>query len=68
MTIYRDGGKGDFPRPVADRDKYESNWDAIFNKKPKPPTGGFFTTEDNEQATLTTSTTNNETDIQQTNG
>ena len=59
MTIYRDGGKGDFPRPVADREKYESNWDAIFKKKPKPPEGGFLTTTENEQTPITPSTTNN---------
>ena len=29
----RDGGKGDKPRPIPDRDKFEKNWDAIFNKK-----------------------------------
>ena len=30
----RDGGKGDRPRPIPDRKKFEKNWDAIF-KKPK---------------------------------
>lgn len=67
MTIYRDGGKGDFRRPVQNKEQFESNWDAIFKKKPEPPTGGFLTTEENEQATITTSTTNNETNLQQTN-
>ena len=27
-------------RPPIDKEKFESNWDLIFNKKPKPPTGG----------------------------
>lgn len=32
----RDGGKGDAPRPIPDRKKFEENWDAIFKKKPAP--------------------------------
>lgn len=32
----RDGGKGDKPRPVEDRKKFEENWDTIFKKKEKP--------------------------------
>lgn len=29
-------GKGDKPRPLSvPRDKFESNWDKIFNKKPE---------------------------------
>lgn len=30
-------GKGDTPRPIQDREKFDSNWDAIFNKKEKIP-------------------------------
>lgn len=26
-------GKGSTARPIPDRKKFESNWDAIFNKK-----------------------------------
>jgi hypothetical protein len=26
-------GKGSTARPIPDREKYESNWDAIFGKK-----------------------------------
>jgi hypothetical protein len=26
-------GKGDAPRPIQDREKFESNWDNIFKKK-----------------------------------
>lgn len=26
-------GKGDAPRPIKDREKFESNWDNIFKKK-----------------------------------
>ena len=29
----RDGGKGDTPRPIADRKSYADNWDAIFKEK-----------------------------------
>ena len=29
-------GKGDTPRPIKDREKFDSNWDAIFGKKKKP--------------------------------
>ena len=35
MTNNRDGGKGDRPRPIPDRKKFEKNWDAIFKKKVK---------------------------------
>lgn len=30
-----DGGKGDNPRPIPDRKRYEDNWDAIFGKNQK---------------------------------
>ncbi len=26
-------GKGDTPRPIKDREKFDSNWDNIFKKK-----------------------------------
>ena len=28
-------GKGDTPRPIQDREKFDNNWDVIFNKKDK---------------------------------
>ena len=28
-----DGGKGDSPRPIADRKSYADNWDKIFKEK-----------------------------------
>jgi hypothetical protein len=28
----RDGGKGDTPRPIKDKEQFDKNWDAIFNK------------------------------------
>jgi len=28
-----DGGKGSAPRPIADRKKFEENWDAIFVRR-----------------------------------
>jgi hypothetical protein len=28
-------GKGDTPRPIQDREKFDNNWDAIFKKLPK---------------------------------
>lgn len=31
-----EAGKGDTPRPIVDRAKFESNWDAIFGKKKCP--------------------------------
>lgn len=30
-----DGGKGSAPRPIPDREKFESNWDKIFKKPNK---------------------------------
>ena len=27
-----DGGKGDKPRPIKDREKFDKNWDSIFKK------------------------------------
>ena len=32
---YRDGGKGDKPRPMPNREQFEKNFDLIFGKKPK---------------------------------
>jgi hypothetical protein len=29
----RDGGKGDKQRPIKDKEQFDKNWDAIFNKK-----------------------------------
>jgi hypothetical protein len=32
-----DGGKGDTPRPLSvPKEKFDSNWDAIFKKQPDP--------------------------------
>jgi hypothetical protein len=28
----RDGGKGDTPRPIKDKEQFDKNWDSIFNK------------------------------------
>lgn len=28
-------GKGDTPRPIQNREKFDSNWDNIFKKKDK---------------------------------
>lgn len=39
----RDGGKGDKPRPIPDRKKFEDNWDAIFKKKPEELKAQFKT-------------------------
>lgn len=25
-----DGGKGDTPRPIADKEQFDKNWDSIF--------------------------------------
>ena len=31
----RDGGKGDKPRPIPDRKKFEDNWNKIFENAKK---------------------------------
>ena len=31
---YRDGGKGDKPRPMPNREQFKKNFEAIFGKKP----------------------------------
>lgn len=31
---YRDGGKGDKPRPLPNKEKFDKNWEEIFGKKP----------------------------------
>ena len=36
MATTRDGGKGDAPRPIKDKDQFDKNWDAIFKKLEKP--------------------------------
>lgn len=35
MGNHRDGGKGDKPRPMPNREQFESNWDSIFGNKQK---------------------------------
>jgi hypothetical protein len=30
---YRDGGKGDMPRPMLNREQFEKNFEVIFGKK-----------------------------------
>lgn len=36
MAISRDNGKGDLKRPLGvPMDKFDTQWDAIFGKKPK---------------------------------
>ena len=30
------GGKGSKQRPIRDKNKFDTNWDAIFGKKDKP--------------------------------
>lgn len=32
-------GKGDTPRPIKDREKFDNNWDNIFKKKEKKDEG-----------------------------
>jgi hypothetical protein len=32
---YRDGGKGDKPRPIPDKEQFAKNFEAIFGKKKK---------------------------------
>lgn len=32
---YRDGGKGDKPRPMPNREQFEKNFETIFGKKKK---------------------------------
>lgn len=34
---YRDGGKGDKPRPLPDKEKFDKNWEEIFGKKTNIP-------------------------------
>jgi hypothetical protein len=35
---YRDGGKGDKPRPLpANKEQFEKNWESIFGKKTNIP-------------------------------
>lgn len=31
----RDGGKGDKPRPILNKEQFEKNWDTIFKKEKK---------------------------------
>ena len=48
----RDGGKGDAPRPINNREQFENNWDAIFKKKTEPepiPFAGMMDIEDEKE-------------------
>jgi hypothetical protein len=33
MSNTNHGGKGDKPRPIPNREKFEKNWDSIFKPK-----------------------------------
>ena len=47
---YRDGGKGDKPRPIPNREQFEKNFELIFGKKGKENGNETKTTEeDNAQ-------------------
>ena len=49
---YRDGGKGDMPRPIPNKEQFEKSWDNIFGKKEKNfepvPFGGMMEVEDDD--------------------
>jgi hypothetical protein len=30
---YRDGGKGDKPRPMPNKEQFDKNWESVFGKK-----------------------------------
>jgi len=49
MTTH-DGGKGDAPRPISNKDQFDKNWDEIFNKKEE--TIHIEVEADNEHATI----------------
>ena len=34
---YRDGGKGDKPRPLPNKEQFDQNWESIFKKKTNIP-------------------------------
>ena len=49
----RDGGKGDKPRPIKDREQFDKNWDEIFKKdKDEQSTNGNGNTERNSRDTI----------------
>jgi len=50
MTTH-DGGKGDAPRPISNKDQFDKNWDEIFNKA-KEETIHIEVEADNEHATI----------------
>jgi hypothetical protein len=37
MNNYRDGGKGDKPRPLPNKEQFDRNFESIFGKKTKMP-------------------------------
>ncbi len=49
MTTH-DGGKGDAPRPISNKEQFEKNWDEIFNKKEE--TTHIEIEADNDHATI----------------
>jgi hypothetical protein len=49
MTTH-DGGKGDAPRPISNKEQFEKNWDEIFNKKEE--TIHIEIEADNDHATI----------------
>ena len=48
---YRDGGKGDKPRPMLNREQFEKNFEMIFGKKEKKNGNETKTTEEDNNRT-----------------
>ena len=46
-----DGGKGDAPRPIQNKDQFDKNWDEIFNK-PKKKDIEFEIEADNDHISI----------------
>ena len=52
---YRDGGKGDMPRPILNQEQFDKSWDEIFGKKSKKDDSNLNVTieADNDEQSVT---------------
>jgi hypothetical protein len=51
MTTH-DGGKGDAPRPIQNKDQFDKNWDEIFNKSKEEKCVNYEIEADNDHISI----------------
>ena len=57
---YRDGGKGDMPRPILNQEQFDKSWEEIFGKKPVKTLKDYIEQKGNDDGTKTKASTEKE--------